>query len=156
MHTAIFTPTFQTIILRAAVQAVVEVGSGIGSGVSAVGSQLDRMNENLSRSLHIGGGGARGPERSQPSLSDVFESARTGSLPMPAPEDDDDSAYSDVPARCIVPSAQLLDHLLTFQVHNIITTQSAQPNWLHCPPKVSCGPSHVARVTLSPRQACSR
>ena len=37
-------------------QAVVEVGSGINSGVSAVGSHLDRMNENLSRGLHLGGG----------------------------------------------------------------------------------------------------
>ena len=78
-------------------QAVVEVGTGIGSGVSAVGSHLDRMNENLSRSLHLG---PRAPERSQPSLSDVFESARTGSLPMPAQDDDDDSVYSDVHARC--------------------------------------------------------
>ena len=75
-------------------QAVGEVGSGI----SAVGSHLDRMNENLARGLHIGSG-ARGPERSQPSLSDVFESARTGSLPAPAQEDDDDSAYSDAAAR---------------------------------------------------------
>ncbi len=68
--------------------------------MAAVGSHLDRLNDNLSRGLHLGHGGARGPERSQPSLTDVFESARTGSLPMPAPEDDDDSAYSDVPARC--------------------------------------------------------
>ena len=48
---------------------------------------------------------SRGPERSQPSLSDVFESARTGSLPVPAPEEDDDSAYSDAPARCAVLSS---------------------------------------------------
>ena len=82
-------------------QAVVEVGSGI----SAVGGHLDRLNDNLSRGLHIGSG-ARGPERSQPSLTNVFESARTGSLPMPAPEEDDDSAYSDVPARCAALTTQ--------------------------------------------------
>ena len=77
-----------------------EAGTGIGSGVSALGSHLDRMNENLTRSLNIGGGG-RGPERSQPSLSDVFESARTGSLPAPAEyDDDDDEMYSDSTARC--------------------------------------------------------
>ena len=76
------------------------MGTGIGSGVSAVGSHLDRINENLSRSLNLGGG-ARAPERSQPSLSDVFESARTGSLPVPLQQEDcdDDLAYSDAAAR---------------------------------------------------------
>ena len=67
------------------------IGTNIGSGVTALTSQLDRLNDGISKSLVFG---SRGDEReSLPSLDDVFDSARPRPLQQlpagvgPAPRD---------------------------------------------------------------------
>ena len=50
----------------------VGIGTGIGTGVSALTSQLDRLNDGFTKSLAFGGGPHRALE-SLPTLDDVFE-----------------------------------------------------------------------------------